>query len=253
MAGFSLVVKKFIHMESASKNQLMQNLSKEEIIQQIRTNFAVYTGYYPSTTMITEKMNQHLVSCSSVNHVFFEVDPVCSILWLNHNGKIKLQDDLFKSFQFMKHLTTYGKKMFLNKHLFDILNLDPESFKFWLEPPHFESNVEKLISSIKGTDFAKDIILKKYKIAIKQHLNECEGPCKLSVIGFPTCKKNKSEIEILDKMFCGFYIFLKSETTVQFKQTLFDMIYETKQYNNFVDFIAINLVRNTSLHKIIYG
>ena len=252
MAGFSLVVKKFVNMQTASKNELTQSLTKEEIIQQIRTNFAVYTGYTPSTTMITEKMDKHLVSCSSVNHTFFEVDPVCSILWSGYNGEIDLQNVLFKAFQFMKHLTTYGKKMFLNKHLFDLMNLDPDSFRFWLEPVHFESNVDKLISSINGTGFARDIILKKYKQHLKQHLNGCEGPCKLNVFGVPICKKKKCEIENLDKMFCGLYIFLKSETTVHLKQILFDMVYETKQYNNFIEFIAINVVRNPSLQKIIY-
>ena len=54
-------------------------------------------------------------------------------------------------------------------------------------------------------------------------------------------------------MFCGLYIFLKSETTVHLKQILFDMVYETKQYDNFIEFIAINVVRNPSLQKIIYG
>ena len=71
-------------------------------------------------------------------------------------------------------------------------------------------------------------------------------------LGCQYVKKKKCEIENLDKMFCGLYIFLKSETTVHLKQILFDMVYETKQYDNFIEFIAINVVRNPSLQKIIY-
>ena len=52
-------------------------------------------------------------------------------------------------------------------------------------------------------------------------------------------------------MFYAFYIFLQSESTVHLRQILFDMIYEPNQYNNVVDFMAINASRNTKLQKII--
>ena len=251
MSGFSLIVRKSVNMGQQCEKEITQSLTKEEIIQQIRTNFAIYTEYTPSTSMIMEKMGQHLTSCSSLNHSFFEVEPICSILWSGYNGEINLQRDLFKAFHFMKHLSTYGKKMFLNKHLFDLANLDGDSFRFWLDPPHFESNVDKLLSCLNGTGFARDIILKKYKQHLKQHLNECNGPCKLNMFGVPICKKKKCEIESLDKMFYGFHLFLKSETTVQLKQILFDMIYESKQYDNLIEFIVRNAVRNPTLQKIL--
>ena len=210
MSTFNLVVKKFVYLETMSKNHVTVNHSKEEIIQQIRPNLAEYTGFYPTTTMVTEKMDH-----------------------------------------FVKHLTTYGKKIFLNKHLFKILKLDSESYRYYLDPDHFECNIDKLIYSIMGTGFACDIILKKYKIALKQHLDECEGPCKLNIMGYPICKKNNNEISDLNKMFCGFYIFLKAESSVHLKQNLFDMVYDSKQYNNFVDFIAYNVSRNPILRKLV--
>ena len=251
MSTFNLVVKKFVYLETMSKNHVTVNHSKEEIIQQIRPNLAEYTGFYPTTTMVTEKMDQHLLSCSEVNHVFFEVEPMCEDLKLNQVEEIKLQDELFKGLHFVKHLTTYGKKFFLNKHLFKILKLDSESYRYYLDPDHFECNIDKLIYSIMGTGFACDIILKKYKIALKQHLDECEGPCKLNIMGYPICKKNNNEISDLNKMFCGFYIFLKAESSVHLKQNLFDMVYDSKQYNNFVDFIAYNVSRNPILRKLV--
>ena len=52
-------------------------------------------------------------------------------------------------------------------------------------------------------------------------------------------------------MFYAFYIFLQSESTVHLRQILFDMIYKTEQYNNVVDFMAINASRNTKLQKLI--
>ena len=252
MATFNLIMKKNINKNQPNKNEIMASQTKEEIIQQIRTNFALLGEYTPSTTMITEKMDQHLLSCNAVNHVFFEVDPICSSLGLLNNGS-SLQHHLLNSFHFMKHLSTYGKKVFLDKHLFDLINLDHDSFRFWLDPPYFESNLDKLFSNIKGTSFARDIILKKYKQHLEQHLSVCKGPCKLNMLGVPICRKKKCEVESLDKMFCALYIFLKSESTIQLKQTLFDMCYDAKHYNDVIEFIAINVARNTHLQKIIYG
>ena len=71
------------------------------------------------------------------------------------------------------------------------------------------------------------------------------------MVGVPICKKKKCEIETLDKMIYGFHLFLKSETTVQLKQILFDMIYESKQYDNLIEFIVRNAVRNPTLQKIL--
>ena len=252
MATFNLIMKKNINKNQANKNEIMVCETKEEIIQQIRTNFVLYAEYIPSTTMVTEKMDQHLLSCNTVNHVFFEVDPICSSLVLLNNAG-GLQQKLLNSFHFMKHLSTYGKKQFLNKYLFDLLNIDHDSFRFWLDPPYFESNLDKLFSSIKGTSFARDITLEKYKQHLEQHLTVCKGPCKLNMLGVPICKKKKCEVESLDKMFCGLYIFLKSESTIQLKQTLFDICYDAKHYNDVIEFIAINVARNTHLQKIIYG
>ena len=243
MASFSLIMRSNMVVEC--KKETMIFITKEEIVQQIRTNFAMYTEYVPSTTMIMEKMDEHLILCSSVNHTFFEVEPVCSISWCS--DPISLQRDLQRCFHFMKHLSSYGKKMFLNKYLFDLVNINVDTFKFWLDPPNFESNVDKLLSSINGSGFARDIILKKYK----QHLNECKGPCKLNVFGVPICKKKKCEIEKIEKMFYALYLFLQTESSVQLRQILFDMIYEPNQYNNVVDFMAINASRNTKLQKII--
>ena len=174
MSGFSLIVRKTVNLtlNPICEKEITESLTKEEIIQQIRTNFGVYTEYIPPTSMIMEKMDKHLISCSSLNHAFFEVEPVCSILWSGYNGEIILQRELFKSFHFMKHLSTYGKKMFLNKHLFGLTNLDGDSFRFWLDPPHFESNIDKLLSTLNGTGFAKDIILKKYKQHLEQHVRD---------------------------------------------------------------------------------
>ena len=241
MASFSLIMRSNMVVEC--KKETMIFITKEEIVQQIRTNFAMYTEYVPSTTMIMEKMDEHLTLCCSVKHTFFEVEPVCSISWCS--DPISLQRDLQRCFHFMKHLSSYGKKMFLNKYLFDLMNLDADSFRFWLDPPHFESNVDKLISSIYGFNFAKDIKLKKYKQHLQQHFDECKGPCKLNVFGFPICKKKKCEIDKIDKMFYALYLFLQSESTVHLRQILFDMIYEPNQYNNVVDFMAINASRNT--------
>ena len=249
MADFTLIVRKNVNMFAKCENELMISLTKEETVQQIRTNCDMYTEYVPSTTMVMEKMNEHLISCSSVNHTFFEVEPVCSIS--GYNAEITLQRDLQRCFHFMKHLAPYGKKMFLNIYLFDLVKIDADSFRFWLDPPHFESNVDKLISSIYGFNFAKDIILKKYKQHLEQHFNECKGPCKLNVFGFPICKKKKCEIVKIDKMFYALYLFMQSESSVQLKQILFDMIYEPNQYNNVIDFMAINASRNTRLQKII--
>ena len=251
METFNLIMKKDINKNQPYRNEIMVCQTKEEIIQQIRTNFVQYAEYAPSTTMITEKMDQHLLSCNAVDHVFFEVDPICSSLMLLDNGS--LQQSLLNSFHFMKHLSTYGKKQFLNRHLFDLVNLDHDSFRFWLDPPYFESNLDKLFSSIKGTSFARDITLKKYKQHLEQHLSVCKGPCKLNMLGVPICKKKKCEVESLDKMFCALYIFLKSESTIQLKQTLFDICYDAKHYNDVIEFIAINVARNTHLQKIIYG
>ena len=231
------------------KKETMIFITKEEIVQQIRTNFAMYTEYVPSTTMIMEKMDEHLTLCCSVKHTFFEVEPVCSISWCS--DPISLQRDLQRCFHFMKHLSSYGKKMFLNKYLFDLVNINVDTFKFWLDPPNFESNVDKLLSSINGSGFARDIILKKYKQHLEQHLNECKGPCKLNVFGIPICKKKKCEIEKIEKMFYALYLFLQTESSVQLRQILFDMIYEPNQYNNVVDFMAINAARNPRLQKII--
>ena len=55
----------------------------------------------------------------------------------------------------------------------------------------------------------------------------------------------------MNKMFYGFYIFMEAEGTVDLKQILFDMIYRLDQYNNVLEFIAINAARNTKLQKII--
>ena len=252
MSTFNLVVKKVFYLETMSKNKVIVNLSKEEIIQQIRTNLSDYTGFYPSTTMVTEKMDQHLLSCSEVNHVFFEVEPMCKDLKLGVVEEIKLQDELFKDLHFIKYLIPHAKKIFLDNYLFKILKLDSESYRYLLDPEHFESNIDKLIYSISGTGFARDIKLEKYKTALKQHLNECKGPCKLNIMGYPICKKNNSEISDLNKMFCGFYAFLKAESSVQLKQTLFDMVYESKKYNEFIDFIAYNVVRNPALKKLLH-
>ena len=52
-------------------------------------------------------------------------------------------------------------------------------------------------------------------------------------------------------MFYALYLFLQTESSVQLRQILFDMIYEPNQYNNVVDFMAINASRNTKLQKII--
>ena len=248
MGDFTLIVRKNVNIGAVCEKESMISLTKEEIVQQIRTNFDMYTEYVPSTTMVMEKMDEHLISCSSVNHTFFEVEPVCSIAM---NKMVSLQMDLQKCFHFIKHLATCGKKMFLNKYLFDFLNIDANTFKFWLDPPHFESNVDKLISSIYGFNFAKDIKLKKYKQHLQQHFDECKGPCKLNVFGFPICKKKKCEIDKMNKMFYGFYIFMEAEGTVELKQILFDMIYRVDQYNNVLEFIGINAARNTKLQKII--
>ena len=249
MECFTLIVRRNIIFGVDCKKETLF-LTKEEIVQQIRTNFAMYTEYVPSTTMVMVKLDEHLIKCSSVNHIFFEVEPVCSISKLN-SGTITLQRDLHRCLHFMKHLATCGKKVFLNKYLFDLVNINADTFKFWLDPPHFESNVDKLISSICGFNFARDIKLEKYKQHLQKHFNGCKGPCKLNVFGVPTCKKTKCEIDKLDKMFYALYIFMESESTVQLRQLLFDMIYDVNQYNNVVDFMAINASRNTKLQKII--
>ena len=248
MGDFSLIVRTNVNMLARCEKKSMTSLTKEEIVQQIRSNCEMYTEYVPSTTMVMEKMDEHLISCSSVSHAFFEVEPVCSIA-MNKIASLQLQ--LQKCFHFIKHLSTYGKKMFFNKYLFDLLNIDADTFKFWLDPPHFESNVDKLISSIYGFNFAKDIKLEKYKQHLQQHFDECKGPCKLNVIGFPICKKKKCEIDEMNKMFYGLYVFMEAEGTVELKQILFDMIYRPDQYNNVLDFMGINAARNTKLQKII--
>ena len=70
-------------------------------------------------------------------------------------------------------------------------------------------------------------------------------------LGYQYVKKKKCEIEKIEKMFYALYLFLQTESSVQLKQILFDMIYEPNQYNNVVDFMAINASRNTKLQKII--
>ena len=232
------------------KKETMIFITKEEIVQQIRTNFAMYTEYVPSTTMVMVKLDEHLIKCSSVNHIFFEVEPVCSISKLASRSAT-LQRDLQRCLHFVKHLATCGKKAFLDKYLFDLMEIDGNTFRFWLDPPHFESNVDKLITCITGSNFARDIKLEKYKQHLQKHFNECKGPCKLNVFGVPTCKKKKCEIEKLDKMFYALYLLCESESTVHLRQNLFDMIYDENQYSNVVDFMAINAARNTKLQKLI--
>ena len=248
MVGFTLIVRANVNIGVVCKKETTISLTKEEIVQQIRSNFDMYTEYVPSTTMIMEKMDEHLISCSSVNHTFFEVEPVCSISLSN---SLTLQVELQKCLHFMKHLARCGKKMFLNKYLFDFMNLDADSFRFWLDPPHFESNIDKLMSSMYCFNFARGIKLKKFKQHLQQHFDGCKGPCKLNVFGVPICKKKKCEINKINKMFYALYIFVQAESTVELRQILFDMIYKTEQYNNVVDFMAINASRNTKLQKLI--
>ena len=248
MADFTLIVRKNVNMFAKCENELMISLTKEEIVQQIRSNCDMYTEYVPSTTMVMEKMDEHLISCSSVSHTFFEMEPVCSITM---SEVTSLQLHLLKCFIFIKHLSGYGKKMFFNKYLFDLKNLDTDTFKFWLDPPHFESSVDKLLTSLYGFNFTRDIRLKKYKQHLQQHFDKCKGPCRLNIIGVPICKKNKCEIDKLNKMYYSLYIFMEAEGTVKLKQILFDMIYKVDQYDNVLEFIAINATRNTKLQKII--
>ena len=132
------------------------------------------------------------------------------------------------------------------------MNLDVLSFRFWLDPPHYESNVDKLISSIiYGSNFAKDVSLTKYKQHLDQHLAKCKGPCKLNIFGVPICTLKKCEKEKIDKMFYSLYVFLQSESTVYLAQMLFDMIYKPEQYSNVLDFISINAARNPKLYKLV--
>ena len=251
MCSFQLLMKS--NVKKSSINSVLENLSKEEIVQQIRTNFVFHTGYCPKTNVINDKITKHVESCPSSKHYFFEVEPLCCHMGtIDGNAVSVLHDDMFKAFHFMKHLSTYGKKEFLNKHLFSIMFIESDSYRFWLEAPYFESNIDKLMDSIVGTGFVKDISLKKYKEHLQQHLTKCNGPCEINKFGLPLCEENETDKELIGKMFAGFYVFINvKSTSVYNKQYLFDMIYKPKQYDNFLQFITMSMMNNNDFKKLI--
>ena len=250
MSCFHLIMKSRIN-DLNSPNTLKTGLSKEELAQLIRTNFGIYTEYIPPTNVIADKIKQHMGRCSSSKHYFYEVVPVCSQVRAKRKEVCILQSDMFQSLLFMKHLSTNGKKLFLDKHLFNILLIDTESLRFYLDQPHFETSLEKLITSIAKTGFVKDISLKKYKKALEHHMSVCDGPCKLNTFGFPICKKSDEEICTIEKMYTAFYIFLSSDAKVTDKQFLFDMIYIAEHYDRFLSFICTNMMTNKSFHDLV--
>ena len=116
MSCFHLIMKSRIN-DLNSPNTLKTGLSKEELAQLIRKNFGIYTEYIPPTNVIADKIKQHMGRCSSSKHYFYEVVPVCSQVRAKRKEVCILQSDMFQSLLFMKHLSTNGKKLFLDKHL----------------------------------------------------------------------------------------------------------------------------------------
>ena len=191
MVVFDIMMKSVV-WDLSSPNELKTDLSKKELVQLLRTNFKVLAQYTPSTKEIEDKVDEHIKECYfSSKHFFYEVEPVCSCISDERNEICKIQADMAKSLSFMKHLTTIGKKLFLENHLFNISTIDVDSLRFWLED--FQPCYDKLIMFIGKTGLIKHISFKKYDELIKQHLIKCGGPCKLNTIGFPTCKKNSEE------------------------------------------------------------
>ena len=250
MAYFHLIMKSRTD-DIHSPNTLETHLSKEELAQQIRTNFNIYSEYIPPTDVIADKIQQHIGRCPSSTHYFYEVEPVCSQVKATSKEVMRLQSDMFQSLLFMKYLTTNAKKLFLDKYLFNILSIDTESLRFYLDRPHFENSIGKLINNIKKTGFVKDISLKKYKKVLEHHMTMCNGQCKLNIYGFRICKISDEEICILEKMYTGFYIFISADAKLSDKQFLFDIIYIVEQYDCFLNFITINLTTNKSFYEIV--
>ena len=245
---FHLMVRKNVRAV-LSENSITRNISEEELAQQIRTNFVVYTQYSPSYTTIADKVKDHVKTCPTSKHYFFEVEPVCTKISATKDEILGMNSDIFNVLQFMKYVTRVGKELFLDNHLCGFLSIDTESLRFYLEPPHFEVNLERLMDSVIETEFAKRISLKNYKTALEHHIASCSGPCKLNSFGFPVCGKNEKEIESLEKMFAGFYLIIKSKCNKIDQQYLFDMIYKTGQYQIFIKFVSVMFTSNEDFRE----
>ena len=162
-------------------NQLVKNISKEELIEQIRTNFVVYTDYCPTYPTILNTVEDHLKKCLCAVHWFLETEPICMNAGKEKKDISNILGDLCDVYRFMKYLCVKDKKDFLKNHIFNLLMLDVDSAHFILHSPHFESNLEGMQDMVVGQKipFLKNVSFNKFKSMLENHITTCKGPCVL--------------------------------------------------------------------------
>ena len=193
----------------SSKNEKRNDVSKKELVEQIRCNYIMQAEYTLSYKEIENKVDKHIENCClKETHFFYETEPVCQMMGKSHQEICKTQCNIAITYLFIKHLSTKGKRSFFKTYLLDLI---------------------------------------KYKKAIKKHLEKCKGPCKLNTIGFPICDKTKQENDKMDQMQAGLHLFYSSSVNITDCQILFDYSYVPEKHNAFLELTSINILNNNSL------
>lgn len=235
----------------SSKNEKRNDVSKKELVEQIRCNYIMQAEYTLSYKEIENKVDKHIENCClKETHFFYETEPVCQMMGKSHQEICKTQCNIAITYLFIKHLSTKGKRSFFKTYLLDLIMVDVDTLRFYLDNDNygvFEPCFNKLLLYIGQLKIIKYLSFIKYKKAIKKHLEKCKGPCKLNTIGFPICDKTKQENDKMDQMQAGLHLFYSSSVNITDCQILFDYSYVPEKHNAFLELTSINILNNNCL------
>ena len=235
------ILKRRKTLEVRSTNEVLKDLSKNEFIEQIRTVFADYMKWCPPYKQIENAVDKHCENCPLVNHWFFEAEPVCTAEFIQSNASALFVGDLLDVYYYVGYQPKKTKIKMIKDNLFNFIQVEMKHVKIDLSPPHFEYCIFALINFIHINGFAqilKTIHLDNFRLALSSHLKKCKGPCKVNVYGFPICLLSDNNAKkIMRMMSCVQALHEAKKVKISELQETFDMIYNYKNYNNFLQFM----------------
>ena len=237
---FSILKRRTI-LELRSTNEVLKDLPKKEFIEQIRTVFADFMKWCPPYKQIEDALEKHCENCPLVNHWFFEAEPVCTAEFIQSNATALFVGDLLDVYHYVGYRPKKIKIQLIKENLFNFIKVEMKNVKVDLSPPHFEYFIFALINFIHINGFAeilKTIHLDNFRLALSSHLKKCKGPCAVNIYGFPICllSDNKAK-KILRMMSCVQALHEAKKVKISELQETFDMIYNYKNYDNFLKFL----------------
>ena len=235
------ILKRRTIVQLQSTNEILKDLPRNEFIEQIRTVFADFMKWCPPYKQIEDALVKHCEDCPLANHWFFEAEPVCTAKFIQSSETALFVGDLLDVYHYVSFLPKKMKIQIVKENLFNFIGVEMKDVKPVLSPPHFEYCTFALINYFHVNNFSeilKTIHLDNFRLAIASHLKKCKGPCSLNVFGFPVCLLSDGKRRKLMRMMsCVQALHEAKKVKISELQETFDMIYNYKNFNNFLRFM----------------